>query len=475
MANHAVHWGQGVFLLPHHFQTAERSLREEIMLSENWYEGYAYGLHRIVIDEEALSNWQVVLKTCHARCQDGSHIRYSESVDESSRLFAEVPKDAFTRDEPVMVYLVFPKLQMGRKNSDPAGSGDSNSRYLVESQEIADENEEGNIQTLEIRLPNVKLVVGDEGLAGYEVLPVMRLRRADTPEAAPEIDPEYIPPLLSCDAWTILNSEIIGGIYNYLGGRVESRAAQIETRGVAFESGHREDLELIFELYALNSALGYVRNLATVKGIHPCVAYMELCRVVGQLAIFRPERAMPEVPQYDHDDLGRCFYAVRQFIQRGVETGPGPIKRPFIGAGLQLQVQLEREWLSPTWAFFVGVDSKLSYREVEKLIRGKLKLKVGSTKQVDSIFRSAKAGVTLTPEPEAPRSLPGGTWSYWKVERESVAWRDVEETLSIGIRIDDHHIEGRIDGQQSILVRTDDAQDIILSFALFAMPKAQIK
>jgi hypothetical protein len=170
MANHAVHWGQGLFLLPHHFQTAERSLREEIMLSENWYEGYAYGLHRIVIDEEALSNWQVILKTCHARCQDGSHIRYSESVDESSRLFADVPKDAFTRDEPAMVYLVFPKLQMGRKNSDPAGSGDSNSRYLVESQEIADENEEGNIQTLEIRLPNVKLVVGDEGLAGYEVL-----------------------------------------------------------------------------------------------------------------------------------------------------------------------------------------------------------------------------------------------------------------------------------------------------------------
>ena len=54
-------------------------------------------------------------------------------------------------------------------------------------------------------------------------------------------------------------------------------------------------------------------------------------------------------------------------------------------------------------------------------------------------------------------------------------WRDVEETLSIGIRIDDHHIEGRIDGQQSILVRTDDAQDVTLSFALFAVPKAQIK
>ena len=471
MVNHAVHWSEGLFLQPHHFQAADRRLREEILHSENWYEGYAYGLRKVEIDLEALVNWRIAVRVCEARFHDGSHIQIPEDANLNPIVLA---KDAFDRQDRVMVYLGISRLRLGRKNADPTGT-DPNCRYLVEAVEVEDENDPGNPQTLQVRWPNVKLLVSGQDLAGYETLPIMRLRRGEMAESPVEIDPEYIPPILACDAWNVLQDEIIGGIYNQIGGAVERLATQVLDRGIAFESGHREDLERIFQLHSLNAALGLLANLPFVRGIHPLVAYMELCRIVGMLAIFRPERKMPEVPRYDHDDLGMCFYAIRKLI----ELGPGDpvaIKRPFIGAGLQLQLvgNLERDWLSPGWEFFIGVESKLGFDAVVSLLQGQgqgqLNMKVGSSREVDHIFARARGGVGITPEREPPRALPGKTWAYWRLNRDSVAWNDVDATLTLAIRFNDRQIEGKIDGEQSIRIRTDKGQEALMSFALFAIP-----
>ena len=469
MANHAIHWGDGLFLRPHHFQAAERNLREEIFTAENWNVSYAYGLRKIEIDEDALANWRILLRICHARMHDGTHFRYPEDANLSP---IELAKDAFDGRDRVTVFLAVPPLRLGRKNADVAG-GDPNSRFLVDSQEIEDENQPGNPQILEVRWTNAKLLVDEQELPGYETLPIMRLRRGTMAESPPEIDPEYIPPVLACDAWPILRENIIDSICSQIGSRVESQTRQMFDRRVAFESGHREDLEIIFQLHSLNTALGYLWNLPHVMGVHPLAAYMELCRVVGMLSIFWPERRMPDVPRYDHDDLGKCFYAVKRLLEEKGERAPEPVKRLFIGGGLQMQVRLEREWLQPTWMFFIGVESSLSYNEVNSLLRGELNMKVGSTRQVDTIFAKGQAGVQIVPDPEPPRALPGTNWTYWKVDESSHAWKDVEETLNLGVRINDTQVDGRIDGAQDIRVRTREGQTVKLTFALYAVPAHQ--
>lgn len=469
MVHHAVHWAEGLFLRPHHFQAVERNLREEIQLSQDWLSSYAYGLRKIEIDEDALANWRVVLRSCHIRLRDGSHIRFPEDADLAP---LELPKDAFSQQDRIMVHLGVPRMRVGHQNVS-ADADEKSCRFCVVSQEMEDENQAGNAQTLDVRWPNVRLILGSEELSGYESLPIVRLCRGTMAEAPPEIDPEYIPPVLACDAWPVLHNQIIDAICHQIGGRVESLTRQMFDRGVAFESGHKEDLEIIFQLYALNTAWGYLWNLPHVTGIHPLVAYMELCRVVGMLAIFQPERRMPEVPHYDHDDLGKCFYAVKRFIEQR-EPEKGPVKRLFVGAGLQLQVRLEREWLEPSWAFFVGVQSKLSYNDVVKLLRGELNMKVGSSRQVDVTFLKGQAGVRLDPEPEPPRSLPGKDWVFWKLDRKSHAWKDVEETLNLGIRINDEQIEGRIDGAQEIRIKTNDGRQVKMTFALFATPAQHV-
>jgi type VI secretion system protein ImpJ len=466
MTNHAIHWAEGMLLRPHHFQAAERSLRDELQLSENWNVGYAYGLRKLDVDHDALVNWRIVVRACQARFRDGLHLSYPESA---SLAPAAVPRDAFkTAQDRVMVYLGVPRFQPGHKNAD--GSADSACRFVVDTEEIEDENKPGNAQQLEIRWLNARLLVGEAELSGYETLPLMRLRLGTTAEAPPEIDPEYIPPILACDAWPILNHHILETIYDRVGSTADLLSRQMIDRGVAFESGHREDLERILKLHSLNHALGYLINLPFVRGVHPLPAYMELCRVVGLLAIFQPDRRMPEVPRYDHDDLGKCFYAIRRLLDLGPDVRQRYIKRPFVGAGLQMQVRLEREWLEPTWSFYIGVESNLAFGEVDKLLMRRLDMKVGSSEEVDRIYNRGQAGVNLTPEPQVPRDLPATNWTYWKVDRGSEAWKQVEKTLNLGIRFNERQVEGEIDGQQYVRIKMEGGNLVGLSFALYAMP-----
>ncbi|WP_010585373.1 type VI secretion system baseplate subunit TssK [Schlesneria paludicola] len=470
MTNHAVHWSEGLFISPHHFQLAERRLREEMALAQQWHVGYAYGIRKIEIDHDALSNWRVSLSTLHIRLRDHTFLRFPE---DSILAPLEIPRTAFRNSqERLMVHVAVPRLQLGRRNAD-APSADVITRYTVESQDVEDENQAGNPVVTDVRWLNAKILLGDEELSGYETLPLMRLRLGSTAEAPPEIDPDYIPPLLACDAWTYLQERIIGNAADQLSSLADILARQMLDRGVAFESGHREDLERIFKLHSLNVALGYLQNLPAVRGIHPLTAYLEMCRTVGQISIFLPDRRMPNVPVYDHDDLGNCFRAIRKLLDLdGGAPAQAYVKRPFVGAGLQMQVRLEREWLSPGWTFYMGVESKLSFNDVDKLLTDRLDLKLGSSDLVENIYRGGRGGVKARPEAAAPRDFPGTGWTYWKLDRGSEAWQAVERTLNLAIRFNERQVMGDIDGEQTVQIRTDQGSLVALSFALYAKPQS---
>ncbi|HVW01580.1 MAG TPA: type VI secretion system baseplate subunit TssK [Planctomycetaceae bacterium] len=468
MTNHAVHWSEGLFISPHHFQLADRRLREELSLSQQWHVGYTYGLRRIEIDQDALANWRVSITGLALRMRDGTSLRFPEDTVLAP---ADVPRSAFRNDrDRVMVHLAVPRMQLGRQNAAGEGEG-AETRFSVANVEIEDENQAGNPLVVDIRWLNARLIIGEVESSGYETIPLMRLRLGATAEAPPELDPEYIPPILACDAWPYLQERIIGNITDQLGSQADQLARNMLDRGVAFESGHREDLERIMRLNAFNIALGYLVNLPLVRGVHPLTAYMELCRVVGLIAIFLPERRMPRVPAYDHDDLGGCFHAVRRLLQ---PEGPQEnyIKRQFVGAGLQMQVRLEREWLTPGWAFYMGVESTLSFTDVDRMLTDRLDLKVGSSDLVENIYRGGRGGVKARPEAAPPRAFPGRGWTYWKLDRGTEAWQAVEKTLNLAIRFNEKQVVGGIDGEHTIQVRTDDGQLVALSFALFAMPQA---
>ncbi|MEZ6130729.1 MAG: type VI secretion system baseplate subunit TssK [Planctomycetaceae bacterium] len=465
MGSDSLLWGEGLFLRPHHFQALERSFHDQLRVSELWTTPFFYGLHRLEIDQDALSNWRVSLGACELRLKDGTQLRFPQDAHISP---VEIPKTSFrTAESRIRVYVGISELRRGVSNT--AQQAGQNGRYLKHLEGVEDENVAGNQQELEFRKLNPQILVGNDAARGYDAVPIMQLQLGSTAEAPPQIDPDYIPPLLVKEAWPGLEG-FVRSVYDRLGATAEQFSRQMIDRGVAFASGHKEDLERILHLHAVNTALGSLAHFPFTPGLHPFVVYTELCRAVGSLAIFRKTRRIPELPHYDHDNIAPCFARLRQLLDIAPEQETDYVKEPFSCEGFQMTVRLKPDWLDATWAFYIGVESEVSSSRVAELLSEReLGIKIGSIEEVDKIYIRGRRGIRIAPVGDAPRAFPRKNWHYFRVDREG-AWESVERSLNLGIRFNELRVEQQINGENRIDVTDRESGNLVtLAFFLFAI------
>lgn len=470
MTARPVHWHEGMALSPQHLQAAERFRTRVDVTESRWNLHYNWGLRSIDLDRDALTNYRFLVRSLQARLSDGTLI----SVPVDSVLPALDLKPAFERENTVTVYLGVPLLQSGRANVGRAAS--DGARFLVDHQELEDENTGVNPQLVPVRLLNLRLLVSSQDHTGYEILPIARVEKSPRAEAVPQLDETYIPPLLACDAWKPLSDIILEVIYDRIGKKIELLAQQVVNRGITFDSQAQGDPMLFAQLRLLNEAYGFFGVQMFAKGIHPLDSYLELCRLVGQLAIFGSARRVPDLPRYDHDDLGTCFYRAKQHIDMllGVLVEPEYKERPFIGAGLRMQVSLEPAWMEASWQMFVGVQSPLSTEDCIKLLTrsGQLDMKIGSSDRVDEIFRLGERGLLFAHSPRPPRALPTTPGLvYFQVNREAQKeeWNRVQRSLTLGVRLNENLIAGNIQGQKVLTIKIG-SQTTTMQFTLYLVP-----
>jgi type VI secretion system protein ImpJ len=353
------------------------------------------------------------------------------------------------------------------------------SRYKAHHQTLQDETSGGNDQEIEFLRLNLRLKLSTEDLSGFELLPIAQIRQAANREGPPEIDPDYFPPMLSVDAWPPLGRDVVRGIYDLIGRKVEVLTEQVVGRQVGFSSSEPGDLDRLFMLSKLLEARSVLRVIAFARGVHPRTAYTELCRVAGQLAVFEADRRLDELPLYDHDELARVFRRVKEII----ETMLSRVavldfeQRYFVGIGTAtLSAALEPKWLQSDWQCYVGVRrGDMSEEVCHRLLTGDnhLDWKLGSTEEVDRLFRMGVPGLELFPVDRLPRALPGRSgWLYYRIGTENPAWRSVQATQSMGIRLRDTSILNgdELAGKRRVDV-VYESQKGSLEFALFAITR----
>jgi type VI secretion system protein ImpJ len=472
MRNLPVHWSEGLFLRPHHFQTADRHWAEVVDTSERWDHQYNYGIRVLELSEDAIGNHQVQVNVCHARMKDGTLV----SLDAGQGPDRADLKEAFAAESVVRVYLAVPKLKLGAANVGADAAGEKH-RYLEGTHSYQDESSGGNDQDVQCRLLNVRVLLSTQDTAGYELLPIAQVQRAGEEKAAPTLDAAYFPPMLAIDAWPPLGRDIVRAIYDIVGKKIELLGQQVINRGISLATQVPGDLDRLLMLSELNSAYSVLRVLAFAAGVHPFLAYAELCRVVGQLSIFGEQRRVPELPLYDHDDLAGIFREVKRLIEmlltriRDYEYE----QRFFVGRARGMTVTLEPQWFNRDWQWFIGVyRGSLSRDEcVELLSPGKLNWKLGSGRQVEVLFERRMPGLHLTKLEQAPRALPpSGDVVYFEVARGNAAWNDVLETETLAMRINENLIANLDDlqGKQELIV-SQSGKQLPLRFALFAVPE----
>jgi len=469
MPSHSLFWGDGVFLRPQHFQQLEQRLQESLHIHSRWATPNDYGLHELSFDAESFANWRIVARKVHARLPDGTVLRFPEDCHLAA---VAIPRHLFPNSEArVRVYVGVPESRKGVANTteDPSMPV----RFLQHQEEVEDENRAGNSQIVRFRKLNPCILIGEDAAKGFDAVPLFQLKVGATAEAPPQVDNDYIPPVLSQEAWEPL-AAFFSTLVNRLGALSDQLARQMSDRGVSFESGHREDFERILNLHALNSALGGLTWIPSTRGLHPFVLYTELCRAVGHVAIFRKERKLLEVPAYDHDNLCPMFEELKRLLDgKPPET---PYQRiPFAVQGLQMAVRLNSEWLAANWSFYIGVESTLRTGRVTELLTNArlMDMKAGSSEEVDSIYRFARRGVRFVPVGEAPRSFPRQNWHFFRVDRDD-AWTSVERSLNFGIRFNERMVVQQVSGENKIDINDTETNGLAtLAFSLFVIRNSE--
>ncbi len=481
-----INWYEGLFLRPHHFQTAERNTTELLATSSRFDRPYNYGIYHIEFNREALANHRFELLSLQCRMRDGTLVDLDLSQQPDGIDLKQIEavlsdhtqdlKDAFGSQSTIDVFLGIPKLKMGRGNVSMVESS-VDTRYISLDTMVCDEGDGQSQQELQLKRLNSRIVLSTQDVSGYELLPLARVDRASDSEALPRLDESYVPPLLSIDSWKGLGIDVFRGVCDQLGQKIEILSQQIINRGIGLESREPGDAARIMLLEQLNAAHARLSVLGFARGVHPFSAYTELCELAGRLAIFSENRRLGELPAYDHDDLHRIFSTVKREIESMINSVSDYQyeQRFFVGVGMGMQVSLEPAWFNSNWQWYIGVkQTDLSEQECRDLLSaGHLDWKLGSARQVEFLFKQRAAGLQLSPVNRAISALPHRhEWLYYEVpKQDSPAWRDVQASQTLAMRLKDSLIVNtdRLQGEQTLVVSAF-GRNVPIQFALFSVP-----
>ena len=443
-------------------------MADQLRQQVQWDHPYSWGLRLIDLDVEALSNYRFVINRLRARLRDGTLV----SIPEDGKLAELDLRNAFADRNEVTVSLGVPEVLLNRPN---VGKAEEPYRYrVVTNEKLPDENTGGSEQRIEFRTLNPRLLTDDMDPAGYQIVKLAALEKSGMQNAVPKLKSTYIPAVIACEAWKPLQEEILTPIYDRVGQLLKQRAELVRHQRISFESSAAKDRELFEMLRVLNTAFARMQVTHFADGMHPLSIYSDLASFIGELSIFDERRKALEMPRYDHDDLGTCFFTAKRYIDRLLRlTGTAEYQmEPFLGAGFQIQGKIKPEWLSPGWAMYIGVQAPIRTDDCVKLLTGQLDMKVGSTDRVEQIFTGALRGLSFRFTIKPPKALPAyNDLFYFQIDRtvQPEEWKRIESTLSMGIRLKDKYFRGNIEKQHQLKILAGD-KEIPISFTLYILP-----
>lgn len=453
MTDHAVRWHEGMFLTPQHFQAADRWNARQRSLGSQWDEQYPWGIRSIEIDQDALANHRLVVRRLQARMPGGSLLCFPED----GTLAVIDLRATLARHDTAVIYLALPLDNPSRPSTTEVGA-DHGARHNVDAVEVPDENTGADKQAIQVLKPNARLLVEGDDLAGYEVLPIVRIARSEaTAGGSPIIDPRFIPPVLACDAWPPLRVGVLTQLLERLERKAEVLAGQAVARGLGFDSHGQGEQLLLAQLRSLHEAVALMTVDLTSQGITPLGAYRELARLVGRLSIFSGDKRVRSLPAYDHDRLGPCFATVVATINEllSMVVVPSYEERRFQAENQLLKVQLESSWLEAEQRVLLGVESSLPADEVETMIARGSNMKFGSAERAETLFLQGDAGLEPRRLLHVPRALPARRGlSYYELSTPGIAgeWHRVERSLSLAVRIAEHLLVDEVPGQNLVVL-----------------------
>lgn len=297
-----IHWSDGLFLQPHHFQQMQNSIFDNSRALFRLCNFYHYGFIDCEIKEELLDDLRIGLRKFSAIMPNGVELSMPGNavlkncdIDVKSCL----DKDNF------LLYLALPVYNENEPNLN--SKIEQNKLYSTKEYIVNDENTGNNEISLLKRVYNVKLSTDNKD-ENYIYLPVCRLfwisRNVNSPRIG--IDKRYCPPFFVISSDCVLKEYLLE-LLHLIRKKINHIKEDLRSFGYSTERIIGDNLFNTMQLRLLNSYEPYISSTLQTDKISPFEMYLKLRSFLGELCALFPLSNKDEVLEYDHNNLMEVF------------------------------------------------------------------------------------------------------------------------------------------------------------------------
>lgn len=440
LGENKVFWREGLFLTPQHFQALTQYSEFRSYFLYNLSNPFHWGFKSIEIDEEAIKNWEFIVKSLEVVFKDGSTLKcpHPDNVP-PSRTFQDIFPGNKTS---ALVYLGIPKEDVSQPNVKMADDKSySMARYESIYLKVNDYNTGSNPREIEFLTKKPVILFEGEPLDKFDYLPIGEIVIKNVGQ--PSLSSTFIPPCL-----TISASKTLVNLINSLYREVTAISNQLRKQ-LSYGKGDKTinltlpDIPLYLKSRELLGMLPYLKMFFNNPSFHPVELYIVLSSFFTQLSILfdiMEETSFPEqIPDYDHQNSSKGFLyfesKLKQILMLAVKTREGEII-------LNHQDDKDHLWqgslkgidLTGVESFYLWVAADMEDERLKSYVINDKEIKLGTGERLNHLLVFGLPGIELTLESHPPTLLPAiNKGFYFRLNTNDELWREVIETQEISI------------------------------------------
>ena len=329
----------------------------------------------------------------------------------------------------VLIYLGVPHERAGVTNYTEGGD---QLRYALRTRKVSDSARDDRHAEIQLALPNLVLLFGDESRDGYSALPIARVVRNEG--GSPVFSDSYVPPCLRIQC----SSAIVRRLEHLLTGMIGRFRVLREARRITGENRvefNAADVTRYLQLHALNGMLPGMFHLAQAREASPRTAFLLLSQLAGQLATFAPDGDMTTPLAFDYADLEASFGAIFDLCEHllcALDTERYVVCQLKLQNNGRFYADLSDVRLEGCSRFLIGIDSKHARALVVQEITQRAKL--ASHGDIDFVLSRNVSGIRVNTCERPPAELPtrpGLTYFTLPLPDDDVYWKHVRKDKNL--------------------------------------------
>jgi type VI secretion system protein ImpJ len=420
-----VAWSEGVLLRPQHFQQADRYHESLVAARLDALDALNWGALHIELDERALQQGAISLTAFEGIMPDGTPVLLDAQSAQTAPKQRPLEPHFPPAQAGVLVYLAIRDERSGVANYSEDGD---QLRYALRARKVPDSARDDRHAEIQLALPNLVLLFGDESRDGFSALPIARVVRNES--GAPVFSDSYVPPCLRIQC----SAAIVRRLEQLLTGMIARFRVLREARRITGENRvefNAADVTRYLQLHALNGMLPSMFHLAQARDAPPRTAFLLLSQLAGQLATFAPDGDMTSPLDFDYTNLESSFGAVFDLCERllaALDTERYVTCRLERQTNGRFYADLSDVRLDGCSRFLIGIDSKHARALIVQEITQRAKL--ASHGDIEFVLSRNVSGIRVNACERPPAELPtrpGLTYFTLPLPDDDVYWKHVRK------------------------------------------------